>query len=89
MIALFPLRDRLWIKPVAQGYVFGRSLRSLYCCSNGVRCRGAAMKYLSHGLRHRCAESGLELIYRNKIITGVDRFLMFLIAASGSKGFSG
>ncbi|PRY20225.1 hypothetical protein CLV78_11410 [Aliiruegeria haliotis] len=26
----------------------GRSLRTLYCCSDGVRGRGAAMTYLSH-----------------------------------------
>src|SRR6516162_1746192 len=46
--ALSPLCDRLWIEPVTLAQLLGRSFRSLYCRSDGVRGRGAAVKYLSH-----------------------------------------
>src|SRR5713101_6234604 len=43
-----PLGDRLGIDPVALAQRLERSLRSLYCCSDSVSGRGAAVKYLSH-----------------------------------------
>src|SRR5664279_4475385 len=45
---LAPLGDRLGVQPVPGGEFFERSLRSLYCSSDCVRGRGAAVKYLSH-----------------------------------------
>src|SRR5271157_2851158 len=46
--ALFPLRNGLRVQSIALAQLFERSFRSLYCCSDGLRCRGAAVKYLSH-----------------------------------------
>ena len=43
-----PLGDGLWIDPELPAQCRGRSLRSLYCCSDGVRGRGAAVTNLSH-----------------------------------------
>src|SRR5271165_2479882 len=48
--ALFPLRNGLRVQSIALAQLFERSFRSLYCCSDGVRCRGAAVEYLSHNL---------------------------------------
>jgi len=45
---LTPLRDRLRVDPEFPAQRRERSLRSLYCCSDGVRGRGAPMTYLSH-----------------------------------------
>ena len=45
---LTPLRHRLGIDPQLTAQLRERSLRSLYCCSDGVRGRGAPMTYLSH-----------------------------------------
>jgi len=43
-----PLRDCLGVDPQLAAQRRERSLRSLYCCSDGVRGRGAPMTYLSH-----------------------------------------
>ena len=45
-----PLGHRLGIDPVALAQRLDRSLRSLYCCSDGVSGRGASVKYLSHSV---------------------------------------
>jgi len=45
---LTPLRHRLRVDPQLTAQRRERSLLSLYCCSNGVRGRGASMTYLSH-----------------------------------------
>jgi hypothetical protein len=45
---LTPLGDRLLVQAVLCGELFERSLRSLYRSSDGVRGRGAAVKYLAH-----------------------------------------
>lgn len=45
---LAPLRDRLRVDPKLPAQRRERSLRSLYCCSDGVRGRDAPMTYLSH-----------------------------------------
>ena len=39
---LAPLRDRLWVDPQITAQRRERSLRSLYCCSDGVRGRGGS-----------------------------------------------
>ena len=46
--SLPPLRYCFRIVSERPAQIHGRSLRSLYCCSDGVRGRGAAMTYLSH-----------------------------------------
>src|SRR5215475_7942495 len=46
--ALAPLLDCLLVQSIWRGQVFERSLRSLYLSSDGVRGRGATMKYLAH-----------------------------------------
>src|SRR6056297_3525735 len=46
-LPLSPLRDRLRIDAELPAQFRVRSLRSLCCCSDGVRGRGAAMTYLS------------------------------------------
>ena len=46
--ALAPLRNGLGIDPQLPAQLRERSLRSLYCCSDGVRGRGAAVTNLSH-----------------------------------------
>ena len=46
--ALTPIRDVLWTDPKLSAQLRDRSLRSLYCCSDGVRGRGAPMTNLSH-----------------------------------------
>src|SRR6185312_10388558 len=43
-----PLGNRLVVQPVLCGKLFERSFRSLYRSSDGVRGRGATMKYLAH-----------------------------------------
>ena len=43
-----PFRHRLGVDPKLPAQHRERSLRSLYCCSDGVRGRGAPMTYLSH-----------------------------------------
>ena len=43
-----PLRNRLGINPELPAQRRERSLRSLYCCSDGVRGRGAPVTNLSH-----------------------------------------
>jgi hypothetical protein len=43
-----PLGDCLVVQPILCRKLFERSLRSLYRSSDGVRGRGAAMKYLVH-----------------------------------------
>lgn len=45
---LSPLCNRLGVDPQLPAQRRERSLRSLYCCSEGVRGRGAPMTYLSH-----------------------------------------
>ena len=45
---LAPLRDRLRVDPQLPAQRRERSLRSLYCCSDGVRGRGAPVTNLSH-----------------------------------------
>src|ERR1041384_1746913 len=45
---LTPLRHRLGVDPQLTAQRRERSLRSLYCCSDGVRGRGAPVTYLSH-----------------------------------------
>src|SRR6056297_1390124 len=47
-LPLPPLCDRLRIDAELPAQLRVRSLRSLYCCSDGVRGRGAAMTNLSH-----------------------------------------
>src|SRR6187401_3509470 len=42
-----PLGHGLRIDPIAFAQRLDRSLRSLYCCSDGVSGRGASVKYLS------------------------------------------
>lgn len=46
--ALAPLRNRLRIDPQLPAQLRERSLRSLYCCSDSVRGRGAPVTNLSH-----------------------------------------
>ena len=46
--ALAPLRNGLGIDTQLTAQLRERSLRSLYCCSDGVRGRGAPVTYLSH-----------------------------------------
>ena len=46
--ALAPLRNRLGIDAQFPAQLRERSLRSLYCCSDSVRGRGAAVTNLSH-----------------------------------------
>src|SRR6516162_10642680 len=48
--ALPPLGDGLRIDAVALAQRLDRSLRSLYCRSDNVSGRGAAMQYLSHSV---------------------------------------
>jgi len=48
--ALPPLRHRLGIDAISRTQRLDRSLRSLYCCSDGVSGRGAPVKYLSHSV---------------------------------------
>jgi hypothetical protein len=45
---LAPLRHGLGVDPQLSAQRRERSLRSLYCCSDGVRGRGAPVTYLSH-----------------------------------------
>ena len=45
---LAPLGNRLGVDPELSAQRRERSLRSLYCCSDGVRGRGAAVKNLAH-----------------------------------------
>jgi hypothetical protein len=45
---LTPLGYRFRIDPQLPAQRRERSLRSLYCCSDGVRGRGAPVTYLSH-----------------------------------------
>ncbi len=45
---LAPLGNRLGVNPELSAQRRERSLRSLYCCSDGVRGRGAPVTYLSH-----------------------------------------
>ena len=45
---LAPLRHRLGIDPKFPAQRRERSLRSLYCCSDGVRGRGAPVTNLAH-----------------------------------------
>ena len=45
-----PLGDGLRIDAVPLAQRLDRSLRSLYCCSDGVSRRGASVKYLSHSV---------------------------------------
>ena len=47
-LPLAPLRHRPRIDPKLPAQLRGRSLRSLYCCSDGVRSRSAAVANLSH-----------------------------------------
>lgn len=54
--SLAPLQNRFWIDPVAPAQLRGRSLRSLYCCSDCVRGRGAAVTYLAHSASFHSAE---------------------------------
>src|SRR6056297_580927 len=52
---LAPLRNRLGVDPQLPAQFRERSLRSLYCSSDGVRGRGAAMANLSHSASfHSC-----------------------------------
>src|SRR5690606_23914949 len=46
--SLTPLGDRLRVDPEFPAQLRERSLRSLYCCSDSVRCRGASVTNLSH-----------------------------------------
>jgi len=72
-----PLRDRLRVDPQLPAQRRERSLRSLYCCSDGVRGRGAPMTNLSHtasfhsnkriapsnrGIKHLAFDTSLTLI---------------------------
>ena len=43
-----PFRHRLGVDPKLPAQRRERSLRSLYCCSDGVRGRGGPVTYLSH-----------------------------------------
>src|SRR6476661_4163275 len=47
-LALLPLSDGFRVDPVTLAQGLDRSLRSLYCRSDGVSGRGAAVKNLSH-----------------------------------------
>jgi len=47
-LSLTPFPDGLGIDAVGATQFLERSFQSLYCFSDGVRCRGAAVKYLSH-----------------------------------------
>jgi len=46
--SLTPFRDRFRVDPQLPAQRRERSLRSLYCCSDGVRGRGAPVTSLSH-----------------------------------------
>lgn len=48
--SLAPFADGLRIYPIPFGECRDRSLRSLYCSSDRVRRRGAAVQYLAHRL---------------------------------------
>src|SRR5690606_13740897 len=47
--AVTPFSDRLGVEVITPAQRRDRILRSLYLCSDGVRCRGAFVKNLSHG----------------------------------------
>src|SRR5687767_10995386 len=55
--ALPPLGHGLGIDSVASAQRLDRSLRSLYCRSDGVSGRGASVKYLSHSVSLAVATS--------------------------------
>jgi len=50
-LPLPPPGDRLRIDPELPAQLRVRSLRSLYCCSDGVRARGAAVTYLDRNIK--------------------------------------
>jgi transposase len=55
-LALAPLRHGLGVDPQLPAQRRERSLRSLYCCSDGVRGRGAPVTYLSHNASFHSSE---------------------------------
>ena len=76
-LALSPLGNCLRVDPVFLAQFRDRSLRSLYCRSDGVRGRGAAMTYLSHSAsfhskeqiapsNHGIKHLGCKLIYKRE-----------------------
>jgi hypothetical protein len=75
LLFLPPFRHSLGVDPPAQRRE--RSLRSLYCCSDGVRGRGAPVTYLSHMAsfhsNERIAPSNRGIKHWRRVATRYDR----------------
>ena len=79
---LLPLCDRFRVDPQLPAQRHERSLRPLYCCSDGVRGRGTRMTNLSHMAyfhsNERIAPSNRKIkhlgTYRNTALTTLDSF---------------
>ena len=72
-----PLRNRLGIDPKLPAQRRERSLRSLYCCSDGVRGRGASVTNLSH----RASFHSFERITPSN--RGIKHLMCFVSAING------
>ena len=81
--ALAPLRHRLGIDAEFPAQLRERSLRSLYCCSDGVRGRGAPVTNLSHSASfHSCeriAPSNRGIKHLTKWIRDVKSFAAIVL----------
>lgn len=71
-----PLRHCLGVDPQFPAQRRERSLRSLYCCSDGVRGRGAPVTYLSH----------MASFHSNERIAPSNRGIKHLVLAGGNQG---
>src|SRR6056297_922052 len=82
---LAPLRNRLGVDPQLPAQFRERSLRSLYCSSDGVRGRGAAMANLSHSASfHSCeritpANRGIKQLVADIDAGRVDQIVVYKI----------
>ncbi len=71
---LSPLRNRLGVDAQLPAQLRERSLRSLYCCSDGVRGRGAPVTNLSHSASlHSCeriapSNRGIKQLHQIKVV---------------------
>ncbi len=83
---LAPFCDRLRVDPQLSAQRRERSLRSLYCCSDGVRGRGAPVTYLSHTAsfhsNERIAPSnrGIKHLGDRPALTPVESFYQRILA---------
>src|SRR6056297_1077965 len=82
---LAPLRNRLGVDPQLPAQFRERSLRSLYCSSDAVRGRGAAMANLSHSASfHSCeritpANRGIKQLVADIDAGRVDQIVVYKI----------